>query len=163
MNDFKNLTPHCYIFNWGTNYPDFWTTKCTNCPAALDELNILANDERYQQIKFASICCDSCDGARNIIDQHDTPRWDKMSHYFMEHEYKELAKCVLGFKQVPFYVVLNGNGEIVQMGSKKHIDFDNLPGMVLRPVDVKKEGRLVASPTATNEVYQTFQIDDLDF
>ena len=86
-----------------------------------------------------------------------------MSHYFMEHEYKELAKCVLGFKQVPFYVVLNGNGEIVQMGSKKHIDFDNLPGMVLRPVDVKKEGRFVASPTATNEVYQTFQIDDLDF
>ena len=73
---------------------------------------------------------------------------------------------MLGFKQVPFYVVLNGKGEIVQMGSKKHIDFDNLPGMVLRPpsnkLPVERLG--MASPTAaTDEVFQTFQIDDLDF
>lgn len=169
LHEFCVVKSHSLLYLIGTNYLDFWTTKCTNCPAALDELNILANDERYQQIKFASICCDSCDGARNIIDQNDTPRWDKMSHYFMEHEYKELAKSMLGFKQVPFYVVVNVKGEIVQMGSKKHIDFDNLPGMVPDVfeviVDEKKEGRLgMASPTSvTDQVFQTFQIDDLDF
>lgn len=87
----------------------------------------------------------------------------------MEHEYKELAKSMLGFKQVPFYVVVNVKGEIVQMGSKKQIDFDNLPGMVPDVleviVDEKKEGQLgMASPTSvTDEVFQTFQIDDLDF
>lgn len=76
---------------------------------------------------------------------------------------------MLGFKQVPFYVVLNVKGEIVQMGTKKHIDFDILPGMIPDVLEVtvneKKEGRLgMSSPTsATDEVFQAFQVDDLDF
>lgn len=148
---------------------DFWTTRCTVCPAALDDLNVLAGDERYKDVAFASICCDSCDGARNIIDRDDNPRWDKISHYFMDHECKELAKSILGFSQVPFYVVLNTDGDIVQMGSKKHIDFNNLPGMFQPPnmfhVDVeeeKKEGLSgMASPTTVDE--KAFQIFDLDF
>mmetsp|Transcript_2660 Transcript_2660/g.6074 ORF Transcript_2660/g.6074 Transcript_2660/m.6074 type:complete len:160 (-) Transcript_2660:253-732(-) len=109
---------------------DFWTTRCTNCPTALNELNALAGDERYQNVRFASICCDSCDGARNIIDSDDIPRWNKISHYFMDHDNKEKAKSILGFKQVPFIVVLNKNGDIVQMGPKKKIDFGDIPGMV---------------------------------
>eukprot|EP00985_Skeletonema_marinoi_P025320 scaffold18506_cov60-Skeletonema_marinoi.AAC.1 len=109
---------------------DFWTTKCTRCPDALDQLNELAADERYKKVKFASIVCDSCDGARNIIDKEDSPRWDK----------------------VPFYVVLDENGEIIQMGSKKQIDFDNIPGME-KPKDVE-EGRKEGD---------AFEIMDLDF
>lgn len=109
---------------------DFWTTKCTNCPDALDRLNDLAGEERYRNVKFVSICCDSCDGARNIIEKEDSPRWEKVSHFFMDHEHKEEVKQILGFKQVPFYVVLNKEGDIVQMGSKKHIDFEHLPGVI---------------------------------
>eukprot|EP00985_Skeletonema_marinoi_P006936 scaffold3030_cov106-Skeletonema_marinoi.AAC.4 len=131
---------------------DFWTTKCTRCPDALDQLNELATDERYKKVKFASIVCDSCDGARNIIDKEDSPRWDKVSHFFMDHDHKEEAKKILGFKQVPFYVVLDENGEIVQMGSKKQIDFDNIPGME-KPKDVE-EGRKEGD---------AFEIMDLDF
>lgn len=36
----------------------------------------------------------------------------------------------MGFKQVPFIVVLNKNGDIVQMGPKKKIDFGDIPGIV---------------------------------
>ena len=116
---------------------DFWTTKCTNCPDALDQLNELADDDRYQNVDFASICCDSCDGARNIIEKDDRPRWGKVSHFSMSHEHKEIAKKALGFKQVPFYVVLNDEGDIVQMGSKKQINFDTIPGMVGPTVEDK--------------------------
>ena len=60
---------------------------------------------------------------------------------------------MLGFKQVPFYVVLNEEGDIVQMGSKKKIDFDNLPGM--EPPKVVEE--------ETKEENGAFEILDLDF
>ena len=62
-----------------------------------------------------------------------------MSHFFMSHESKEEAKKILGFRQVPFYVVLNKEGDIVQMGSKKQIDFENLPGMKLPEKKVEEE------------------------
>lgn len=74
----------------------------------------------------------------------------------MGFEYKEMAKKVLGFKSVPFLVVLNEEGEIVQMGGKKQIDFDNIPGMV-------KE----SSPRGVEENQfgeeRGFAIMDLDF
>ena len=92
-------------------------------------------------MKFASICCDSCDGARNIIDKDDIPRWGKISHFFMANEHKEEAKKILGFKQVPFYVVLNKDGDIVQMGTKKDIDFEEIPGIVQQKAQVQGEER----------------------
>lgn len=100
--------------------------------------------------------CDSCDGARDIIEQDDKPRWDKITHYFMDHDDKEVAKRVLGFKQVPFYVVLDKEGDIVQMGSKKHIDFDNIPGVI------KEEAKSDGSGTNDNS-NGAFEILDLDF
>lgn len=135
---------------------DFWTTKCTNCPDALDNLNDLAADERYKDVKFVSICCDSCDGARDIIEKNDRPRWHRVSHFFMDHEHKEEAKRILGFKQVPFYVVLNKEGEIVQTGSKKYINFNNLPGMVQPKVERNAFGE-------ENKEDGAFEILDLDF
>lgn len=71
----------------------------------------------------------------------------------MDYEHKEEAKKILGFKQVPFYVVLDDKGEIVQMGSKKQIDFDNIPGM--------------EQPTVVDEQEKKqddgFEVLDLDF
>jgi hypothetical protein len=138
---------------------DFWTTRCTNCPSALDELNDLASDERYENVKFASICCDSCDGAREIIEKDDSPRWEKLEHFFMDTEHKEEAKRVLGFGRVPFYVVLNEEGDIVQMGSKKNIDFDNLPGMVQQ----RTTDDDLAGEEKKDDDDGGFQIFDLDF
>eukprot|EP00586_Coscinodiscus_wailesii_P012771 CAMPEP_0172520730 /NCGR_PEP_ID=MMETSP1066-20121228/292174_1 /TAXON_ID=671091 /ORGANISM="Coscinodiscus wailesii, Strain CCMP2513" /LENGTH=307 /DNA_ID=CAMNT_0013303537 /DNA_START=50 /DNA_END=972 /DNA_ORIENTATION=+ len=109
---------------------DFWTTKCTRCPDALDKLNDMAMQSRYSDIQFISICCDSGDGARNIIEERNEPRWGFISHYHMEDEYKEIAKKILGFQQVPFYVVVDATGSILQKGSSKVINFELLPGVV---------------------------------
>ena len=70
----------------------------------------------------------------------------------MGFEHKELAKKVLGFKSVPFYVVLNEEGEIVQMGGKKQIDFNNIPGMM-------KE----STPRGVEDVGEKAFVLDLDF
>ena len=100
--------------------------------------------------------CDSCDGARDIIEQEDKPKWDKITHFFMDHDDKEEAKRVLGFKQVPFYVVLDKDGDIVQMGSKKQIDFDNIPGVI-------KEEPAKGDIGEANNSNGAFEILDLDF
>jgi hypothetical protein len=73
----------------------------------------------------------------------------------MDHEHKEEAKKILGFKQVPFYVVLDQEGEIVQMGSKKFIDFEHLPGMI-EPQQEKGDR------FSTEDNVNVFQILDLD-
>lgn len=100
-----------------------------------------------------------------------------MSHYFMDHEHKEKAKKLLGFKSVPFYVVLNKDGEMTQKGSSKQVDFEDIPG-IIRPVDkenVKQttvvEKKNVEAPVAAEQVEEkpviaerVFTIDaDFDF
>jgi thiol-disulfide isomerase/thioredoxin len=109
---------------------DFWTTKCARCPDALDKLDAMAQDPRYEDVQFISICCDRLDGARDIIEKDDDLRWQNIHHYFMNQEDKETAKKVLGFKQVPFYVVLDEEGNIQQSGNGKQVDFDDVPGVV---------------------------------
>jgi hypothetical protein len=118
------LRAHCLLFPaFGL---DFWTTRCTRCSAALDRLNERAQEPQNSSIQFISICCDQLDGAREIIEKEDDQRWSFIHHYYMSPEDKELAKQVLGFKSVPFYVFLNDQSEIVQMGNK--VDFDSIPG-----------------------------------
>ena len=119
-----------HILTTPTLNEDFWTTKCTRCPDALDNLNSMAQQPEYANVHFSSIVLDECDGARNIIETpDDQPRWSHINHYYMDRDYKENAKDVLGFNQVPFYVVLNERGEIIQKGSKKQIDFKHIPGV----------------------------------
>lgn len=109
---------------------DFWTTKCTQCPDALDKFNHMAKDPKYKDVQFISICCDKLDGARNIIERDDDLRWQNVNHYFMDKDNKEIAKKLLGFKQVPFYVVMDEHGSITQSGSGRQVDFDEVPGVV---------------------------------
>lgn len=98
---------------------------------------------QYANVKFTSIVLDNCDGARNIIETPDKqPRWNNINHYYMDKDFKEDTKSFLGMKQVPFYVVLNENGEIIQKGNKKQIDFENIPGMI-RPTEEEKTEEIV--------------------
>ena len=108
---------------------DFWTTKCTRCPEALDDLNSIAGRESFSDVRFVSICCDELDGARNIIEKDDEPKWGRISHFYMDDRNKEKAKEVLGFKSVPFYVVLNERGEILQKGGKRDVDLELIGGI----------------------------------
>lgn len=99
----------------------------------------MAASPKFEKVKFVSICCDKLDGAREIIEKPTEPRWQHVSHYYMEPSYKETAKRILGFKSVPFYVVLNENGQITQAGGPKQVDFDEIPGLVGPEVDDSKE------------------------
>jgi len=92
----------------------------------LDKLDKLAKDPKYEGVKFASINCDSESGARNIIEEFDDPRWLNVEHYHMETEFKEEAKVALGFKTVPFLIVINEYGQIVQKGSPKQVDLGKI-------------------------------------
>ena len=123
---------HTHTLSFSTTYfLDFWTTRCTRCPAALDVLNEYA--ARHPEVTFVSICCGvSSDIARQIIEQgkgkevrggnDEENRWNFVKHYFMETEDKEVAKQVLGFQQVPFYVVLNEDAQMVFKGNKLPYD-----------------------------------------
>ena len=125
------LTPTRRVPCTVTFKTDFWTTTCSNCPPALNQLNDLAADKRYKDVKFASICCD--DGARNVSLNDDIPRWERMAHFLMNHKHKEEMKNALGFKRVPFCVALNKEGEIIQMGPNKCIDFENIVPCMNQP------------------------------
>ncbi|GAX27221.1 hypothetical protein FisN_13Lh223 [Fistulifera solaris] len=151
---------------------DFWTTRCTNCPDALNKLQHLAATS--SNVRFASICCDSLDGAREIIGRHDDMRWSSVHHYFMEHVDKELCKHIFGFKQVPFYVVLNAQNEITQYGNK--INWDPIYSLIGLPVGPQTDEN-AKPPTNVNVVsseksdsnipkedtHDDFVIEDLDF
>jgi thiol-disulfide isomerase/thioredoxin len=162
---------------------DFWTTKCTRCPDALDKLNDMAKDPKYSNVRFVSICCDQLDGAREIIEAPSTPRWNNVSHYYMNQENKEKAKKALGFKSVPYYVILNEDGQMTQKGSSKQVDFDEIPGIVhpdndkenvqqesvVKAVDddkargVAQNVNIVEEETPVVTAERVFTLDDLDF
>jgi len=131
----------------------------------------MAQDSKYANIQFISICCDKCDGAREIIEKDDELRWQHVSHYYMCAKDKEIAKEVLGFKAVPFYVVLNNLGEITQLGGSKKIDFDALPGMIrseaekenAEPQQLQKKELAVSRKAMEPQEEKMFILEDLDF
>lgn len=90
----------------------------------------MAQDPKYENVRFVSICCDKLDGARDIIEKEDDLRWQHVDHYYMDSVHKEQAKKILGFKSVPFYVVVDEMGGIQQKGNEKAVDFDDVPGVV---------------------------------
>ena len=127
---------------------DFWTTQCVKCPAALDKLNEMATE--HPDVQFVSICCDSLDGAREIVEQDDEPRWSSVQHFFMNKEDKEKAKKLLGFARVPFYVVLGEEGQIIDKGNNIDLDQHVVP---------EDKENLVGDSNGDD----VFVIDDLDF
>jgi len=168
---------------------DLWTTRCTRCPAALDALNeratALKNDAK---IAFVSICCDKCDGAREIIERDDECKWEELDgHYFMAHADKEYLKEYLGFRAVPYYVVVNAeNKTILHKGNKLQWDEKVAPqikGASQTVIDAALASKSVpssklqeeglASPTTVSATVttqtvdasgdQAFVVEDLDF
>ena len=112
----------------------------------MDQLNEMAME--HPDVQFVSICCDSLDGAREIIERDDQLRWSSVQHFYMSKEDKERAKKVLGFNRVPFYVVLNEEGRLVEKGN--HVDFTQY---------LEDKENMVGG---SNE-QDVFVIDDLDF
>jgi hypothetical protein len=105
-----------------------------------------------------SICCDKLDGAREIIEKDDEIRWSAVQHYYMTPEDKEVAKQVLGFAMVPFYVFVNSQGQIVAMGNK--VDFDSVPGAVQEmQEDEQMDEEEVEVAIVTSELAETMEME----
>ena len=75
----------------------------------------------------------------------------------MDSVSKEKAKAALGFRQVPFYVILNEQGEIQHKGSSKQMDLTNISG--LKKADHPKPLFRPASPISVC-VSREFCIED---
>lgn len=79
-----------------------------------------------------------------------------MSHYFLSGEHKEHAKKLLGFKSVPFYVVLNARGEITQKGPK--VDLEEILGTIREKENVQQT--IVEKKTADTVVKTCKVVED---
>ena len=118
----------------------------------------MAKDPRFNEVKFASINCDSESGARNIIEEFEVPKWLNVDHYHMGAEFKEKAKVELGFKSVPFLVVLNEQGNIIASGSPKQIDLEKI---VTPKVSIEEDKENLAPKNMNmNPSSRVFVMDD---
>jgi hypothetical protein len=86
---------------------DFWTTKCTRCPAALTKLNGEAGLAENDDVVFLSCALSQGDGNYEVAaDLVCDGSFDALTHVFMDVAVKETAKSAFGFTSVPFYVVV---------------------------------------------------------
>ncbi|CAN0460437.1 unnamed protein product, partial [Ectocarpus sp. 8 AP-2014] len=97
---------------------DFWTTRCTNCPAALDALDSIALGR--PSVTFVAVNIDDSGAARELVSQAASEgRWTSLAHVHLEEDEKERAKDILGMRTVPFYVVVSEDGKVLRHGSAK--------------------------------------------
>jgi hypothetical protein len=129
-----------------------------------------------ESIEFVSICLGgTIDTAREILEEPDIPRWNLMKHYYMDFQSKEIAKQILGFRTVPYYLVFEG--DVLTQSSNK-IDLDTLPGRIKSTItkpsyvnissNANDDGHTETIHTSTkisrsSSPSRVFEIEDLDF
>ena len=112
----------------------------------------MAKDPKYKDVQFISIVCDKLDGARTIIEQDNDLRWQNVNHYFMNTQDKETAKSILGFQQVPFYVVMDEHGAITQSGNGRQVNFEVIPGIQVSEDDGSEHDTSTEEEERDNDV-----------
>jgi len=105
---------------------DFWHTKCTRCPAALEKLNIEAEKALYDGVIFASCGISVEDGDIDLVSEMCEGEWENLTHLYMTKDEKETAKAAFGFTAVPFCIVIDTSGNIIFKGDPKLADFESL-------------------------------------
>lgn len=80
---------------------DFWTTKCTRCPAALEKLNEIARN--YSSDLFISCVLNDKEVATDIISDGS---WENMTHIYVEPEIIESLKSQFGFTEVLLFFII---------------------------------------------------------
>eukprot|EP00904_Undaria_pinnatifida_P005329 jgi/Undpi1/1926/HiC_scaffold_12.g05313.m1 len=97
---------------------DFWTTRCTNCPAALDSLDAIA--KQRPSVTFVGVNIDDAAAAKEIVSNATSQgRWTSLTHTHIGEDDKEKAKGILGMRTVPFYVVVDQEGRVLRHGNAK--------------------------------------------
>ncbi|CAM9645085.1 unnamed protein product, partial [Laminaria digitata] len=97
---------------------DFWTTRCTNCPAALDSLDAIAR--KRPSVTFVGVNIDDAGAAKDLVSKAALQgRWTSLTHAHISEDDKEKAKNILGMRTVPFYVVVGQDGRVLRHGNAK--------------------------------------------
>lgn len=93
---------------------DFWTTRCTRCPAALTKLNEFALSKKNNgaAVSFVTVNLDG-DGGKGLM----ADDWPDLPHaYVDDFETKEAFKAAFDFASVPLLVVLSSDGAVAYNG-----------------------------------------------
>lgn len=114
---------------------------------------------QHPDVECLSICCDSLDGAREILECSKERAWPALSHYFMAYDDKEIAKQVLGFRSVPYYLVVDETGDLVHAG--KTFSWDDVSLVSTPAISTQTNPKEMASPRSPRS--SILVIDDLDF
>ncbi|KAG5183962.1 hypothetical protein JKP88DRAFT_219982 [Tribonema minus] len=100
---------------------DFWTTKCTRCPAALQHLNTNARSlAAGHGVKCVAVNLDDCAAARDIV-----AGLNNVVHVAVAETEREHLKRLLNMKSVPHYVLLSKGSIVAQGKSVDFVDFDS--------------------------------------
>ena len=102
---------------------DFWHTKCSRCPAALEKLN--NESENHSEILFVSCALSQGVGNKDIAADLSCD-WNNLTHIWMDLEEKEQAKKEFNFTSVPFYVVVGRDGIVIASGEPKTMNYVQL-------------------------------------
>jgi thiol-disulfide isomerase/thioredoxin len=99
---------------------DFWHTKCTRCPAALEKLNNMAESyaDEAEAVMFVGCALSQGDGNKDIVVDMVDGEWENLTHIFISIEQKEIAKKALGFTAVPFVAVI---GKVCMFTARAYI------------------------------------------
>ena len=103
---------------------DFWHTKCTKCPLALEKLDEMSNN--YSNVNFVSCALSLAENDLDVVKDISEDNWDNLMKLYLTIDGKEKAKELFGFKAVPFCVVFSTDGSLIASDDPKNINFDSL-------------------------------------
>ena len=92
---------------------DLWTVSCGNCPRALAHLNAFAGKVKEEgvggrEVKCVSICLEQSSDDRALAQELlEGAWWNDVTHYYASGETRDSLRALLGFKFVPYYVVVS--------------------------------------------------------
>ena len=103
---------------------DFWHSKCTKCPAALEKLNEISN--KYNNVKFYACALSLEEGDVDLITDIIDDSWENLTNLYLTIDGKEQIKKIFDFNSVPFSVIISKDGTILNKGDPKNIQFDDI-------------------------------------
>lgn len=83
---------------------DLWHTRCTRCPAALDQLNDEAAE--HPEVQFIACALTLGEGDMERVQQMIV-RWPNLQHVFLGEDAKERIKDEFSVTSVPYSIVVN--------------------------------------------------------
>ena len=103
---------------------DFWHTKCTKCPSALEKLDNICKN--FKDVNFASCALSLEEGDLDVVKDVAEDNWDNLMKLYLTIDGKEKAKQHFGFSSVPFCVIISPEGNLISSDDPKNINFDTI-------------------------------------